>query len=166
MTQVYLAIGSNISRIVSLTHAVLELRKILTDMHCSPVYESTPLHAKGPNFYNAVIVGNTTLELIELLKRTKEIESNLGRQVWLSPSYEKMSLRCLDIDILLYGEQISEEPEIPRRDLKNYDFVIKPMIDLAPSLVIPGTEITMQEISAKHDLKKLKTVTDFNLNNI
>ena len=163
MTRVALALGSNLYRQVSMTHAMLKLQKVLTDISCSDVYETVPLHAKGPDYYNAVIVGNTGLSLDALLAFTKNTEKEMGRGDWYDQYGNRLSIRCLDIDILLYGDVISEYPELPRTDIFKYSFVTVPLASLVPHLVPPGGNRSVTELAASMSYDNLRPVKDLNL---
>ncbi|WP_294495814.1 2-amino-4-hydroxy-6-hydroxymethyldihydropteridine diphosphokinase [uncultured Ruminobacter sp.] len=147
MTKVALALGSNLYRQVSLTHAMLKLRSVLTDMSCSEVYETVPLHAKGPKFYNAVVTGSTELSLEELMTFTKDTEKEMGRGDWYDRFGSRLSIRCLDIDVLLYGNVISEQPELPRSDIFKYSFVTVPLASLSPELTPPGCDRNVRSLA-------------------
>lgn len=138
---IYLALGSNICRQVALTHAMLQLSKIMSNISCSMVYESVPLHTKGPNFYNAVMKGTTDLELDDFLSRTKDIEAVLGRMRWIDNESNVQNIRCLDIDILLFDDIVSEIPQLPREDVFKYDFVVIPLLELDAELTIQNKHI-------------------------
>ena len=53
--------------------------------------------------------------------------------------------RSLDIDLLLYGEQVIDEWRVPRDDILKYAFVLRPLAEMAPDLVHPATGKTMAE---------------------
>ncbi len=148
MTKAALAIGSNMCRHVALTHAVLRLSAVMTGIACSAVYETAPLRADGPDYYNAALVGETDLSLGELFALTKEIEREMGRADWRDPRGNLRSVRCLDIDILLFGGATGRYPELPRSDIWKYPFVAIPLASLEPDLVPPGGSATLGAIAA------------------
>ena len=163
MTKVALALGSNLYRQVSLTHAVLRLGSIMTGMSCSGVYETEPLHAKGPNFYNAVVIGDTDLSLSELMAFTKNTEKEMGRGDWYDQYGNRLSIRCLDIDVLLYGNEVSEYPELPRSDIFKYAFVMVPLASMVPSLIPPGCDRTVKDLADAMSRDGLRPVSDLDL---
>lgn len=161
MHKIFLAVGSNICRRLAFTHAYLKLQEFVTITKASNIYVSTPRgHARGPQFYNSVLAGETALELLELKARLKALESSLGRELWISPSGEKCSLHLLDIDILTYDEVISSDPELPRSDIHKYDFVLRPLAEIAPLELLPGSDLTYEALATQSTLplKELKAV--------
>ena len=164
MTEVYLALGSNIRRTASLFHAVKRLSGVLQGARCSRVYRSVPHNnARGPEFYNAVIMGITELSLPELFDLTKAAEAEMGRENWTSPAGETFFLRCLDIDILTYGDTVSAKPELPRSDLTRYPFVVQPVLELEPDFRIPGRGGYLRDLAAPECLEPLDIVPDLHL---
>lgn len=94
-------------------------------------------------FINCVVSFETELEPFALLRQLKRIEQEAGR----IEGGEHWAARELDLDILLYGEQSveSEDLTIPHRYLTQRRFVLKPLSDLVPDLVIPGVEQCVAE---------------------
>jgi len=100
LTRVYLGLGSNIEREAHLGAGLDALAGLLDDMRCSPVFESHAVGIKSGNFFNLVVTGQTELPLLELDRRLKFIEADNGRY---APERKGLPL---DIDVLLYGEQV------------------------------------------------------------
>ncbi len=162
--QVILALGTNICRRVSLSHAYTRLQSIMSITASSPIYESIPQgNTKGPEFFNTVLYGVTELELSEFQKNLKQIEKEMGRCNWQHFFYtEVFSLRCLDIDIIMYDDVVSTEPELPRKDIYKYDFVLKPLAELLPDTKIAGTEQTFKELAQELGMPQKKmTIVPF-----
>ena len=136
MTNVFLGIGGNLGdRRESMRSAVAALRQIIDDVRVSSLYESAAWGVTDqPAFLNAVVRGRTTMKPLELLDATQAIENNLGRvreQHW--------GPRLIDIDILLYGLEVIDEPrlQIPHPYLTQRGFVLRPLADLAAGLTLP-----------------------------
>ena len=136
MTNVFLGIGGNLGdRRESMRSAVAALRQIIDDVRVSSLYESAAWGVTDqPAFLNAVVRGRTTMKPLELLDATQAIENNLGRvreQHW--------GPRLIDIDILLYGSEVIDEPrlQIPHPYLTQRGFVLRPLADLAAGLTLP-----------------------------
>jgi 2-amino-4-hydroxy-6-hydroxymethyldihydropteridine diphosphokinase len=146
--EVYLALGSNLGdRMSNLTSAVQHLSAKLTIKKLSSVYETEPVYVKEqPLCLNAALSAVTRLDPFELLRFVKNIESDLGRQ----PSFRNAP-RLIDIDILFYGDQIIETPEltIPHQGIAERAFVLVPLAEIAPELVHPVTHKKVSELLAE-----------------
>ncbi len=136
MTDVFIALGGNIGdRRAMLRSAVVELRKVLSQARVSSLYESAAWGVTDqPSFYNAVVRGQTELSPIALLDATQAIESQLGRV-----RDQRWGPRLIDLDILLYGSDVIEEPRlsVPHPYLSERGFVLRPLADLAAGLTLP-----------------------------
>ena len=164
MTRVYIALGTNMNRKASLSHAVRRLGEVIMDAAYSRVYRSQPRNnARGPEFFNAVMSGDTGLQLMELRDFTKTVEAEMGRQNWISPAGETFSLRCLDLDILTYGDTVSQTPELPRSDLIKYPFVIRPVLELCPDFMMPGRGRYLRDLVSLEGMEILDTVPELDL---
>lgn len=136
--RVYLGLGSNLgNRAANLRLARHSLpEKGVKVLAVSPLYQTAPWGGvKQPDFLNQVLLGETKLKPLALLDTVKELEREAGRtpSVFWGP-------RVLDIDILLYDELTfgSERLTIPHREMKKRAFVLAPLLDIAPGLVLPG----------------------------
>lgn len=109
----------------------------------SPVYETDPWgYADQGPFLNLVAEIETDLTPSALLAGAQAIERELGRERTL-----RWGPRTIDLDILLYGDLIWDKPELtlPHPRLAERAFVLVPLADLDPGLVIPGTAKTVAE---------------------
>ncbi|QXE89404.1 2-amino-4-hydroxy-6-hydroxymethyldihydropteridine diphosphokinase [Geomonas subterranea] len=135
----YIGLGSNIGdRELKLLMAIAELGKLPQTRvtAVSPFYETEPVGGvPQDNFYNAVVRLNTEMAPLELLDRLKRLETEVFRRV---PS-ERWGARSMDLDILLYGELVSDSEEltIPHPRLAERRFALQPLSDIAPDLVHP-----------------------------
>jgi len=102
---------------------------------CSSLYRSAPVEAGGPDFINAVAAIDTTLAPAALLAALQAIELQHGRQ-----RPYRNAPRTLDLDLLLHGQQVQADPvlTLPHPRLHQRAFVLHPLLELAPSLVVPG----------------------------
>lgn len=139
MQTVYVALGSNLENpLQQLKQAVVALQKFAKNLEVSPFYGSKPLGPQDqPDYVNAVVKFDTDLEPLALLDKLQSIENEQGRV-----RLRRWGERTLDLDILLYGEQIieSERLTVPHYDMQNREFVIVPLYQLAPELVLPSGE--------------------------
>jgi len=113
----------------------------------SPLYLSAPVG--GPpqrDFLNAVATGRTALAPLDLLRLLKRLEAEAGR----SPLGETNGPRPLDLDLLLYGDRRIDLPGlvVPHPRLSERRFVLAPLADLLPDLVVPGTGRTVANLLA------------------
>lgn len=144
MATVYLGLGSNIDPEKNLGLAVRELRARYGELDISTVYRSAAVGFDGDDFLNLVVrlwSDDTALEICEEIERLHNLSGRVrGSEKWGS--------RPLDIDLLLYNDLIVDEPpvRVPRSDILEYSFVLRPLAELAPDIVHPVTGKTMLEI--------------------
>lgn len=150
MTQVYFGIGSNIDAERNIRAGVEALRAAFPDCRISPVYRSRAVGFDGADFINLVATADTKLSVRALRDFLRDLEDRHGRL----RDVPKFSDRSLDIDILLYGARISDDPDLPlpRPEIMRFAHVLKPMADLAPDLACPGDGRTMASIWAESGL--------------
>ena len=136
MTNVFLGIGGNLGdRRELLRSAVDGIQQVLHEVRVSSLYETAAWGVTDqPAFLNAVVRGQTSLEPLELLDAMQAIENELGRireQHW--------GPRLIDIDILLYGAEMIDEPrlKVPHPYMTQRGFVLRPLADLAAGLTLP-----------------------------
>ena len=104
---------------------------------CSSFYRSRPLDKRSsPDYCNAVLGVYTHLSPVSMLQRLQEIELDFGRQ----RSDDRWASRTLDLDILLIDDIVIDLPDlcVPHYDMHNRDFVLFPLLEIAPDSVIPG----------------------------
>jgi 2-amino-4-hydroxy-6-hydroxymethyldihydropteridine diphosphokinase len=143
LAAVYLGLGSNIDAAKNLRLAIRELRRLFGELVISPVYKNTSLGFDGPDFLNLVVAVETDADPLYILEQIERIHELAGR----SRGPDKFSSRPLDIDLLLYGDRVYPRPplRLPRRDVLEYGFVLRPLADIAPDLVHPVTGLTIGE---------------------
>lgn len=136
---VYLGLGSNLDNPPTQVRAAISL--LDADPHIqviqsSPFYSTKPVGPQDqPDFCNAVIKILTTYAPLELLDSLQQLEQRQGRV-----KKRHWGERVIDIDILLYDnlEFSSDRLTIPHKELIHRDFVLKPLMDIAPTLSLPS----------------------------
>lgn len=136
--RVYLGLGSNLGdREENLRRAIDGLCALGVAVDAeSKVYQTAPWGGvEQADFLNMVVRGQTALSPMQLMAELKRLEQRIGRTktCFWGP-------RVIDIDILLYGELTfaAKGLTIPHREICNRAFVIIPLLDVAPKLVLPG----------------------------
>lgn len=148
-TRVGIALGTNLgNRLTHLRVARDMLRKLVDpDSHYlqAPIYQSEPVdcHENSPDFYNTVIEIDYIGKPYELLAKTQGIEFHLGRE----SVYERNAPRIIDVDILYMGDEVLKDEilTIPHPSLTDRKFVLQPLSDIRPNLILPGDDITISE---------------------
>lgn len=149
MITAYIGVGSNIERKKHIEAAVSELSRVGQVEKLSTIYECEPVGFKSAAFYNLVIEIKTSCSLTEFSYQLRNIELVWGR----AENAQKYQDRTLDLDIVLFGDLVSSaSPELPRNDIYKFPFVIQPLYELCPELIVPNDGRTIREIwqKAKH----------------
>ena len=147
MFPVLLSFGSNLGDRHATLHGAwhaLEHADSIETTQLSPLYETEPVGgpAGQPKYLNRAGIIHTTLPPLELLEVLQRIEADFGRT-----RTERWGARTLDIDILLYHNQIVELPAltIPHVEMLHRQFVLEPANDIAADWVHPLTGKTIGE---------------------
>ena len=134
----YIGLGSNLKgpkdQIEKALRSLSETKEI-TLLSVSSFYQSKPLlDIPGPNYLNVVCKIETDLGALDLLNFCQEIEGNQHRKREV-----KWGSRTIDLDILLYGDQIlaTKELTIPHPEMVNRAFVLLPLFEIEPRLKLP-----------------------------
>ncbi len=155
---IYLGLGTNLGdRLANLQHAIQALPPAVKVVRASSIYETEPWgYRDQPAFLNQVLEGSTDLSPGALLHHLKGIERKLGRQ----PTF-RYGPRLVDIDILLYGDQVLDLPEltIPHPHLGERAFVLVPLAELAPDLRHPASRRTVREMLSQLDTAGVRKIS-------
>lgn len=115
----------------------------------SSIYRTSPVLCPpgSPDFYNAVVALNWERSLRDLLFLTQDIEYFFGRVV----KVERNAPRPMDLDILMAGDCVVHERDliVPHPRMAERRFVLKPLADILPEAVVPGTGETVRQLLSK-----------------
>lgn len=144
MVRVYVSLGSNIDRQKNLRGGLADLRDTYGALELSPVYESAAVGFTGDLFLNLVAAFDTDQSIEEVDAELSRIEELHGRV----RGEERFAPRTLDIDLLLFGNCVLQQPglTVPRDEIMEYAFVLKPLADLAGALRHPVSGRTYSEL--------------------
>ncbi len=149
MTPIYLSIGSNIDRERSIRFTVGALQEAFGALEISTVYESAAVGFAGENFYNLVVGFESALSRESIQEILHQIEEEGGRE----RGAQKFTSRTVDIDLLLYGDLDlqAQSIDLPRAEIFQYAFVLRPLAEIAGGRHHPQTRQTYAEIWAQFD---------------
>jgi 2-amino-4-hydroxy-6-hydroxymethyldihydropteridine diphosphokinase len=146
MTIAYVGIGSNIEKHLHIERAIRAMVDIDAAARISTIYESPAYGFNGHRFFNLVVELTTSQSLLSFAHSLRELEFQLGRK----QDAQKKQNRTIDLDIILFGESVcDQEVKVPRQDIYHYPFVIQPLYELNPDLIIPGDGRSIKEIWEK-----------------
>lgn len=146
MSIVYIGIGSNLGdREENCERAIkLLIKNGITVTKRSSMIETEPWGVKEqPKFINMAVELETCLKPDELLHLLKNIEGEVGRS-----TTTRWGPRVIDLDILLYNDLIMKTPEleIPHPGIKEREFVLKPLAEIAPGKIHPVLQKTIKDL--------------------
>lgn len=142
MPRAGIALGSNLGdRMANLVEAIRLMGEIALKNEPflkAPIYQTEPLHCppNSPTFLNTVVEFGFDGSAEKLLECTQAIEKSMGRQ----PDPQRNAPRVIDVDILYLGEQQHESAHLvlPHPRLHERRFVLQPLTDIGPDLILPG----------------------------
>ena len=144
------ALGSNLGeRLAHLRNAHKEISaisRVMPPLRRSAIYETEPVDCEegAPKFFNAVIEFGYSGPPEELRRELAGIERILGRAV----THERNVSRPIDLDLLYFGELIMETAELrlPHPRIVDREFVLRPLADIRPDLVLPKQSETVSTL--------------------
>lgn len=150
MVMVHVSVGSNIDKENNIRSAMEEMRSVFGDIAVSNVYESASVGFDGEPFYNCVVSFYAD-DLAKTRASLRDIEDQHQRD----RGAQKFSNRTLDLDILLFGNADfhSQGIDIPRGEIVEYAFVLKPLSELSSDLVHPVIEKTYRQLWQEYEIE-------------
>jgi 2-amino-4-hydroxy-6-hydroxymethyldihydropteridine diphosphokinase len=153
----YIGLGSNLAnpveQIKSARTAITQMPRV-QELGFSGLYSSPPMGPQDqPDYVNAVMCVATDMLPLDLLRGLQSIENIQGRV----RKGQRWGARTLDLDILLYGDQIIELSDliVPHPGLANRAFVLYPLYEIAPELRVPGKGL-IADLLAECPMDRLK----------
>ncbi len=142
-------LGDRLGTLRAARRAILGLSNVKPPILSSAIYETDPVDCEpGANkFLNAVIEFDYDRDLPSLLEELIRIEKALGRK----RDHPKNVSRTIDIDMLYYDQRIiaDERLQLPHPRMHLRKFVLQPLADIRPGLILPGQTQTVDELAAK-----------------
>jgi 2-amino-4-hydroxy-6-hydroxymethyldihydropteridine diphosphokinase len=135
MPDAYVAAGSNVRPRENLRRALATLGADFPGLQASRAFSNAAVGFQGDDFVNLVVRFPVELPLLALLERLKAVERESGREA----GAPKWGPRTLDLDLLLYGDQVGRfsGATLPHPDLTTRAWVLGPLAELAPDGVHP-----------------------------
>jgi 2-amino-4-hydroxy-6-hydroxymethyldihydropteridine diphosphokinase len=162
MSEGYLGLGSNVGDRRANLQAAIDLLpgQDVRVLAASSVYETEPV-GEVPDqrdFYNACVRIETELEPEALLDACKAVERELGRTLEGQPGYVHHGPRPIDVDLLLLGDRVyrSQRLTLPHAEVSARRFVLVPLLELAPDLVVPGAGRAADALSALEEAEGVR----------
>lgn len=149
MEHVYIAVGSNLGEPLKQAQQAIAALDAIPNSRVtatSAIYRTKPLGPQDqPDFLNLAVLLETSLEPEILLNYTQQIELDLGRV----RKDERWGPRTLDLDIMLFGNRVINTPRltVPHYGLKEREFMLYPLSDIAPTLVFPDGELLSERLT-------------------
>jgi 2-amino-4-hydroxy-6-hydroxymethyldihydropteridine diphosphokinase len=149
------ALGSNLDdRMENLRvarRAIVDLAGVAPPILASPIYETDPMDCEpgAEKFLNAVLEFDYDGEPAELLAGLRRIEESLGR----ARNHERNKSRTIDLDLLYFGDRKidNEELQLPHPRMHLRKFVLAPLAEIRPDLILPRQGKSVRELLAQLD---------------
>ncbi|MFV2060592.1 MAG: 2-amino-4-hydroxy-6-hydroxymethyldihydropteridine diphosphokinase [Gammaproteobacteria bacterium] len=155
---IYIGLGSNLDEPINqIRVAIDEIKSVknFTFVASSSLYKTPPMGPQDqPDYINAVVKIKSNMPALALLDKMQALEQVHGRV-----RLEKWGARSLDLDILLFGQQQidTERLKIPHPGLYDRAFVLYPLLEVEPDLLLPNGVLLVEQVAAlgKQDIVKL-----------
>lgn len=138
MPEVFVGMGSNVEPERYFPMALAELERRFGPIRRSTVLRTAAVGFDGDAFLNMVVGWETGLSVEALMAELAAVEVHCGR----TRADQRFGPRTMDLDLLLYGNRVSEVPPLPRPEILEYDFVLGPLAELVPETPHPVLGLT------------------------
>ena len=144
MTLVLVAAGSNVEPRANLRRALDALAAHYPALRRSAAYRNRAVGFEGEDFVNLVIGFDTAEDVRAVMEQLHAAEAACGRE----RHAPKWAPRSMDLDVLLYGDRICDEPGLvlPRPDLVRRAYMLGPAAEIAPDMQHPTLGVTLAEL--------------------
>jgi 2-amino-4-hydroxy-6-hydroxymethyldihydropteridine diphosphokinase len=162
LTQAFVAVGSNIDPEKNVLEALRLLSGSCRVTGVSTVYRTEPDgRPSDPPYYNCVVRVETVLSPVEFKLSLRRIEDSLGRV----RTPDRSENRTIDLDLIIFGSATFSSPAltIPDPDIQTRPYLLIPLRELAPGLVIPGKDRNVEDLAASMEalpMERLAGYTD------
>jgi 2-amino-4-hydroxy-6-hydroxymethyldihydropteridine diphosphokinase len=156
-------LGDRLENLRAARQAIAKISGVTLPVLASPIYETDPVDCEpgAAKFLNAVIEFSYAGEPAQLLEQLKQVEVELGRRA----DHEVNVSRPIDLDLLYVGDTTlaSAQLTLPHPRVAGRQFVLQPLADIRPDLILPGQTKTVRELlaSAPQSGKVVRLQTDW-----
>jgi 2-amino-4-hydroxy-6-hydroxymethyldihydropteridine diphosphokinase len=149
VVEVYVAVGSNVRPYEHIGRALDMMQRRFGALTASKAYRNTAVGFEGEDFVNLVVGLRTSLSVTEVSGALRAIEVACGRP----GDAPKWAPRTMDLDILLYGDTVLDEPglKLPRPDLLRRSYMLGPLAEIAAGVRHPVAARTIGELWQSFD---------------
>lgn len=161
MARAFVSVGSNIEPEENVQAAVRLLAQSVTIRAISTVYLTEPVGPpRQPPYYNCVIDVETDLAPLDLKRNVlRRIETALGR----TRTSDKFASRAIDLDLILYDKIVmtTDELVLPDPEILQRPFLTATLRELAPGLVLPGSETSIDDAASRMSYATMKPLEHY-----
>ena len=160
MRRAFIGVGSNIAPEENIREALRQLAQHARITAISTFYRQPAIgQPNQPDFINGVVTIGTDLPSPDLVEVLRQIEAALGRR----RTTDRYAPRPIDLDLLFVDGDVGQNsaPRLPHPDILNRAFVAIPLSEVAPSLVLPGSGISIGQIAGRFSSQKMEPLREY-----
>ncbi len=159
LMRVFVGVGSNVEPNANVKSALLTLDRAVGVRALSTFYRTPALdRPNDPPFVNGVIEVRNALGPLQLKQLLRRTEQDLGRR----RGSDRYAPRTIDLDLLIYGDLVcnSDELRLPDPAILERPFVAIPLLEVAPDLIVPGSDATLRSVVTSISPYPMKQLPD------